>query len=156
MNRFLLIFLFGAACFMVACTINDPPYVINEEGERVYSKIKSVEEDKPAKPVSQKKKKVETIEISVNKADTGEDVTLQLVYYVPPYYPEEARADGIEGDVEVEFGITDRGLTRDVRIVDTDHPDVFDYIVLDIVRRWRFLPQSYNDTSYRLVLGFEL
>jgi len=143
-------FFFCALILTSGCTINDPPYTINEEGKRIYNRnLKSAEKKRPPK-----EEKVETLEIAVNKADTGEDVKLLLTYFVSPRYPKEAEADGLKGDVEVEFRITAEGGTRDVRIIQSDHPGVFDYIVLDVVRRWRFIPQDYPE-AYRLILGFE-
>ncbi|HVS52084.1 MAG TPA: energy transducer TonB [Opitutaceae bacterium] len=58
---------------------------------------------------------------------------------VPPAFPTEARRDGRNGQVDVEFIVDEAGRVRDARIVrSTDR--VFDEPTLHAVAKWRFEP----------------
>jgi TonB family protein len=59
---------------------------------------------------------------------------------VAPVYPREARRNGIEGWVDVEFTIASDGTTRDLVVRNSQPQDVFDKSALDSVSRWRFNP----------------
>ncbi len=59
----------------------------------------------------------------------------------PPLYPPQAKRRGIEGEVVVEFSVTEAGKVKDPRIIESRPPGVFDRAVLAAVRRWRFKPK---------------
>ena len=63
---------------------------------------------------------------------------LQLVGGSGPVYPAEARAQGIEGIVEVQYDVSTDGRVENAKVVRSDPPGVFDEAALAAVRSWRF------------------
>jgi TonB family protein len=59
---------------------------------------------------------------------------------VAPVYPREARRNGVEGWVDVEFTIASDGTTQDLVVRKSEPQDVFDKSAVDSVSRWRFNP----------------
>ena len=64
-----------------------------------------------------------------------------------PQYPADAERDGIEGSVKVEFGLTPDGHTRDIRVIESTPPGVFDQAAIAAVRNWRFEALSAQDAA---------
>lgn len=58
----------------------------------------------------------------------------------PPAYPLRARREAIEGRVEIELLVNDRGGVDDVRIIEAQPPGVFEESVKQTVPGWRFKP----------------
>lgn len=69
-------------------------------------------------------------------------------------YPFSARRRGIEGDVEVEFRITQGGSVEYVRVVDSSGFGVLDKAGLDSVKRAE--PFPYYKNPLRVTLRFRL
>lgn len=65
---------------------------------------------------------------------------LQWLEGARPVYPAEARAEGIEGTVVVEYRVSAEGEVRDPRVVRAQPPGVFDQAALTAVRTWRYRP----------------
>jgi len=59
---------------------------------------------------------------------------------VPATYPLEARRNGIEGWVDVEFTIASSGDTQDLVVREANPREVFEKAALDAVKRWKFVP----------------
>ncbi len=59
-----------------------------------------------------------------------------------PAYPPQARRNGIEGWVELEFTITESGAVRDVEVVGAEPRGVFDQAAAEALARWRFVPRT--------------
>ncbi len=70
----------------------------------------------------------------------AKDRPLQLVSGAGPVFPEQARADGIEGRVVVRYDVDLEGIVRNARVVLSEPPGVFDAAALAAVRSWRFNP----------------
>lgn len=85
---------------------------------------------------------------------------LKRTRYVAPEYPERALARGQEGSVVVEFIVDVNGQTRDVRVVSSDPPEVFDRAAVNAVRRWRYEPVIENgvpiEVPARMVINFKV
>lgn len=60
---------------------------------------------------------------------------------VQPVYPRRALARGIEGYVIVEFTVTRTGSVRDVRVVESNPPGVFDRAAVEAARKFRYKPR---------------
>ena len=77
-----------------------------------------------------------------------------------PPYPFMARRRGIEGTVRVRFTVDREGRVRDLVILDSDPPGVFEDAVRDSVPNWRFRPGRKDgnavDTRVELPIRFEL
>lgn len=64
-----------------------------------------------------------------------------------PKYPPAAERDGIEGAVVVEFSLTPEGRTRDIAVIESTPPGVFDEAAVEAVSSWRFEPISAADAA---------
>jgi protein TonB len=64
-----------------------------------------------------------------------------------PVYPEFARAQQIEGVVNVAYDITVTGSVVNVRVIKAVPTGVFDRAAADAVRGWKFLPMQQNGQS---------
>lgn len=60
---------------------------------------------------------------------------------VQPVYPRRALARGIEGYVVVEFTVTRTGSVRDVHVVESKPPGVFDRVAVEAARKFRYKPR---------------
>lgn len=55
-------------------------------------------------------------------------------------YPPAAKAQGIEGEVVVQYDVTTDGSVEAVAVLSADPPGVFDAAATDLVRSFRFRP----------------
>lgn len=84
----------------------------------------------------------------------------KAVEKAPPAYPEEARAERVEGVVVLEVTITTKGAVAD--IVAIEDPDTrLTAAARDAVARWRFEPARDGSghavaVRYRLTVAFKL
>ena len=69
---------------------------------------------------------------------------LQLVAAGSLAYPEAARAEGIEGVVQVRYDVDVTGAVVNAHVVVADPPETFDQAALDFVLSWRFRPPEAN------------
>jgi len=75
----------------------------------------------------------------------GEDREVKALRRPPPIYPREAQLRGLSGWVRLSFTVTAAGTTRDVRVLSSDPPGVFDQAALDAAQRFVYLPRLEND-----------
>ena len=68
------------------------------------------------------------------------DRPLQLVAGAGAIYPSAAKADGVEGQVKVAYGVTVDGRVVRATVVESEPAGVFDEAALEAVRQWRFNP----------------
>lgn len=68
---------------------------------------------------------------------------------VQPLYPERALLRGIEGSVRLSYYVDEDGRVRDVRVEQSNPPSVFDTAALSALRKWRFVPGSFEAGSRR-------
>jgi len=66
---------------------------------------------------------------------------LEPVATPDPAYPPDAFREGVEGWVEVEFTVTERGVTRDVQVVAAEPRGVFDAAAVQAVAAWTYRPR---------------
>ena len=62
--------------------------------------------------------------------------------YVAPQYPQDAISRGVEGWVDVSFGVTASGGVVDVRVDDAKPRNQFDRAALAAVRQWKYEPSA--------------
>jgi len=79
--------------------------------------------------------------------------TAGAIIRIPPAYPENCRAKGIEGAVIVQFDVTDRGEVTNVRIMSSDS-SCFDRAVIKAVLGWKYPPRAQYGVVERF--SFEL
>jgi TonB family protein len=74
-----------------------------------------------------------------------------LEYDVPEYPPAQLRRN-VQGWVELQFVVTDSGMTRDLTVVAAEPPDVFDQAAINSVAAYRYRPFELGGQVYsRLV-----
>jgi len=66
---------------------------------------------------------------------------------VPPFYPPEALRSRTEGWVRVEFTISTTGSVKDVVVVRSEPPGVFDEPALQAISQWRYNPRVVNGVA---------
>lgn len=86
---------------------------------------------------------------------------LQWLEGARPVYPAEARAEGIEGVVVVEYRVSAEGEVLEPRVVRARPPGVFDQAALNAVRTWRYRPyrpagEAVEVPGVRSTLRFQL
>lgn len=75
-----------------------------------------------------------------------------------PIYPQTALARGVEGQVEIEFGLAGDGSLRDLRVVRSVPAGIFDQAALRAMRAWKYpIPSAAAmQKQYRQTLKFVL
>jgi TonB family protein len=69
-----------------------------------------------------------------------------LLTVVEPTYPSEARNQGIEGWVQVSFTITESGDVKDVFLIDSEPPEIFDQVSIEAAAQFTFEPYVTRGT----------
>jgi protein TonB len=69
---------------------------------------------------------------------------LEIVRMVEPEYPRRAWVRDIKGWVDLEFIVTETGLTRAIEVTDAQHRGWFDRAAVDAVEQWRFAPEQHG------------
>ena len=59
-------------------------------------------------------------------------------------YPQQAKAEQIEGKVIVRYDVSAEGVIANIEIIESEPPGIFDEAVLAYVRTWRFTPATKN------------
>jgi TonB family protein len=70
-----------------------------------------------------------------------------LQHKVLPVYPSEARRMGVEGKVELEATVTERGQVEDLKVI-SGNP-LLAQAAMDAVRKWRYSPLLLNGKPTR-------
>jgi protein TonB len=87
------------------------------------------------------------------------DLPPTVLKRVMPVYPEEAKADNLEGIVYVQIRVGTDGSVKDAKIAKSEQP-VFNQSALDAVRQWTFVPAQKDgaavDVSVTLPLRYRL
>lgn len=73
---------------------------------------------------------------------------------VQPIYPTQALQEGIEGWVQVSFTVTETGDVKDVVLVDSDPPEIFDKVSIQAAAQFKFEPFVLSGTI-REVTNFQ-
>ncbi len=71
----------------------------------------------------------------------GNDGNVIPLVKIPPTYPRQARARGIEGWVKVGIKISATGSVLDVEILEAEPQRIFDRATVRSVFRWKFKPE---------------
>jgi protein TonB len=85
---------------------------------------------------------------------------MKRLRYVAPEYPQKALEQGVAGSVTVEFTVDAKGDTRNVHVVESSPPGVFDRVAIAAIKRWRYQPAMVNgapvEVPFRTAVRFEL
>ena len=75
---------------------------------------------------------------------------------VPPDYPRSALARGTTGSVTLQFTVTASGTVKDVIVVRSEPPGVFDDAAREAVEQWRYAPLPADRPGVETYLTFSL
>lgn len=92
--------------------------------------------------------------------DIEGDVRLPIVK-VAPIYPDRALKEGIEGDVLLEFVVTETGAVRDAVVLEANPSGVFERAALKAVLKFKYKPRIVDGrpvetTGVRNRIAFEI
>lgn len=65
---------------------------------------------------------------------------------VEPVYPPQARQEGIEGWAQVSFTITESGDVKDIFLIDSEPPEIFDEVSIEAAAQFKFEPYVIRGT----------
>lgn len=68
---------------------------------------------------------------------------------VQPGYPERALLRGVSGNVRLSYALDDDGRVRDVKVEQSSPATVFDAASVTALRKWRFVPGSFEAGTRR-------
>jgi protein TonB len=63
---------------------------------------------------------------------------------IAPNYPQQAAVAGIEGEVTLEFTITEKGSVIDPVVIDSTPKDIFDKEAIRAIMKFKFAPAIKN------------
>ena len=69
---------------------------------------------------------------------SGSNQPMQLIQDAGPAYPETAKAQGIEGWVRLRYDIAADGRVRNLQVLESSPPGVFDAAAMAAVAQWRY------------------
>ncbi len=69
----------------------------------------------------------------------------------PPAYPRSAAKMGITGTVTLKLLVTAGGEVKNIRVLTSSPPGVFDEAALNAVRRWMFSPATYQGQPVSMI-----
>ena len=76
-----------------------------------------------------------------NRRDRNPDQDLPAESVAPEGVPKPGE---LRGSIVIEFTITVEGTVKDIVVVESTHPGVFDEPAINAVRRWRYEPKIEN------------
>lgn len=89
-------------------------------------------------------------------ASTPLATTPRAVHTVPPAYPARALVNGVQGRVEIQFGLSATGVPQDLQVVGSSASGRLDAAALEALSRWRFTPPAIAGRQYRQSFTFRL
>ena len=88
------------------------------------------------------------------------DQPLIVLKRIPPVYPVYAKQKKIQGYVKTQFVVNINGTVKDVTIIESNPPGIFDQSVINCITDWRFLPGTVNGEPANILaettVNFEL
>ena len=65
---------------------------------------------------------------------------LDMEYYEKPIYPRKAKRAKVEGWVELEFNITKKGETSNIKVIHAEPEGVFERSAIKAIKNWKYFP----------------
>lgn len=101
------------------------------------------------------------INVKVEMSGLSEDQDVLPLFRIPPQYPRRAEARGIEGWVELQFGISKTGAVIDPIVVDAYPPSIFNRAAIRALLKWKYKPRIEDGKpverhGIRVLITFEL
>jgi protein TonB len=83
----------------------------------------------------------------------------KLIRRINPDYPSAAKKEGIEGFVDLQITVSQKGVVKDAVVVNSNPPEVFDKAALAAVRKWKYDPRFVDglpsDAELKVRLEFK-
>jgi protein TonB len=83
----------------------------------------------------------------------------KVIRRVNPDYPSAAKKEGIEGFVDLQIAVSQKGVVTDATVVTSNPPEVFDKAALAAVRKWKYDPRYVDglpsDAELKVRLEFK-
>lgn len=80
----------------------------------------------------------------------------RAIHTVPPAYPAQALLNGVQGRVEIQFGLSAAGIPQDLKVVGSSASGRLDAAALEALSRWRFAPPAVAGRQYRQSFSFRV
>lgn len=74
---------------------------------------------------------------------------------VAPVYPFKARRQKLEGHVRLQFSVDESGRARDISVVDSSPPDIFEDSAVRALEKWVFDVEGAHSSSARVYQVFD-
>lgn len=84
--------------------------------------------------------------------DKKEDVKIKFM----PQYPVKAAQDRVEGFVTLSFKVLKDGSVQNVKVTESNPPQVFDEAAIAAVSKWEFAQKDAKKSTQKLRLNFSL
>lgn len=95
-------------------------------------------------------------EPAIPVASTPLATTPHAIHTVPPSYPARALLNGVQGRVEIQFGLSATGVPQNLKVVDSSASGRLDAAALEALSRWRFTPPAVAGRHYRQSFTFRV
>jgi len=82
--------------------------------------------------------------------------TPRAIVTVPPAYPARALLNGVQGRVEIQFGLSAMGIPENLKVVDSSASGRLDAAALAALSQWRFTPPAIAGRQYRQSFTFRV
>lgn len=104
---------------------------------------------------------IETDDIGKGFSLSVPDTETRPIVRFPPNYPSGPARDGIEGWVQLQFSVDEKGEVFDVTVVNAEPKRLFDREAKKALKRWKYQPKVVNgkamiQTGLSVMLDFKL
>lgn len=101
------------------------------------------------------------LSIDSGLSGSGGDGEYLPIVKVAPQYPRRAAQKGIEGYVVVEFTVSALGTVKDVKVIESDPPNIFNRAAMNAAKKFKYKPKIENGKAIevpgvRNIIRFEL
>lgn len=80
----------------------------------------------------------------------------RAIHTVPPVYPARALLNGVQGRVEIQFGLSATGIPEDLKVAASSASGLLDAAALEALSRWRFTSPAVAGRQYRQSFTFRV
>ena len=82
-------------------------------------------------------------EVSQSLGNLNDSIAINLmpIFKIPPKCPNRATMLKKNGQVKLEFIITETGSVQDIKIIESNPPKMFDNSSISALRKWKFKPK---------------
>lgn len=131
------------------------PFSKKENDQKTSAIKKQASSDLQPDPFIKLMKKKEGDSGQMRSPSTGTNREPNAFKKVKPVYPARALALGIEGKVKVQYDIDAQGRVHNIRLLESDPPNIFERSVKKAMRQWAFEAHPFKDRVTVIVFKLE-